>query len=163
MHKPELLQRVEPLRQRLAAAQVELALCVEEVFELLEVLASAGARIRDFNPGQRDPPDCVTLTGLSMPVVDRSTCTVLWHGHTCHMGLGIPFRIFERLARRPNQFVSYDQLIEHVWLGAPRSDETLRSETRRVRRILRAAGMEDLAAAIKGRHRHYGLILQSER
>jgi len=149
--------RIETLRRRFAAIQVELALCVEELFELKRPAAAdegqgAGGRSR------RTEDDWLSRR----PVVDESTFTVLWAGKVCHLGCGLPFQLFQRLARRPNQWASYEALIEDVWLGALRSDEAIRSEIRRVRQKLKGAGLPDLAAAIKGSNRHYGLILQPD-
>jgi DNA-binding response OmpR family regulator len=154
--------RIESLRRRFAAVQVELALCVEELFELkrTDLKETTGAvdghavGARSFSPQEASP--------AARPIIDESTFTVLWAGKVCHLGCGLPFRLFERLARRPNQWASYERLIEDVWLGAPRSDEAIRSEIRRMRQKLKAAGLPVLAAAIKGRSRHYGLILQSD-
>ena len=155
-------QRIDDLRRRLAAAQVELALCVEELLHLVEPDREDAPPTRPSNPGGTTGQSAPRRKQAGIPVVDPTTYTVLWAGQVCHMGVGYPFKLIERLARRPNCLVSYDQLIQDVWLGDPRSDETLRSEIRRVRRTLRAAGMHDLAQAIKGRNRHYGLMLDPD-
>jgi DNA-binding response OmpR family regulator len=149
MKPAERAARIATVKARLATLQVELALCLEELFQLVD---SPPARSTN-SPSMPGPERAST------PVADPTTCTVLWNGRLCHLGPGVPFRLFEKLAGRPNRLFSYDQLIEHVWLGAPRSDETLRSEARRVRRLLRNAGMPELADALKGRSRHYGLML----
>lgn len=159
MKAPETAQRLEALRRRLAAVQIELALCLEDLLELADADSRPQATTRI--PGRVDSQTQTHNPRAPAPVVDPSTFTILWNGKTCHLGCGVPFRIFERLAKRPNQYASYNTLIQDVWLGAPRSDETLRSEVRRVRVLLRAAGMPELAAAMKGRNRHYGLILHT--
>ncbi len=157
MHRSEERSRLDTLRRRFAAVQVELALCVEDLFELLES-PSGSLPANSPNDISSGP---TSMRGLR-PVIDSDSCAVIWNGRVCQLGPGVPFRLFAKLAARPNCLFSYDQLIEHVWQGAPRSDETLRSEARRVRRFLRDAGMHDLADALKGRSRHYGLMLNSD-
>lgn len=151
MREAERAARIADVKARLAALQVELALCLEELFHVLHSPADRVASMPGAGPGR-----------APLPVVDPITRAVLWNGRVCHLAPGVPFRLFEKLAARPNRLFSYDQLIEHVWHGAPRSDETLRSQARRIRRLLRDAGMHDLADALKGRSRHYGLILDAE-
>ena len=152
-------QRLEALRRRLAAAQIELALCVEELLTLVtrepgDPPASSAPDLGRHATAAHRPRTTAT------PVVDPTTHTILWDGRVCHLGCGITFELFERLAKRPNQYASYERLFQDVWHGDTRSDETLRSEVRRIRRGLRAAGMGELARKLKGSNRHYGLILQ---
>ena len=64
-----------------------------------------------------------------------------------------------RLLRRVNQYVSYERLRDDVWYGETRSADTVRSAVRQLKLKLRTAGMSDLASAIKGQGRHYGLII----
>lgn len=93
------------------------------------------------------------------PIVDRTTFAVHWGGKTCYLGNTLPFRFLERLARRPNQLVPCDQLLDDVWRCC-RSREAIRSVVKVLRQKLSQAGMEDLAEAIDGTTaRHYGLIL----
>jgi hypothetical protein len=93
------------------------------------------------------------------PICDRSTFSVNWGGKACRLGNTLPFRLIERLARRPNQFFPYAQLLEEIWEG-PRSREAVRSVVKVLRCKLREAKMADLAAAIDGSSsHHYGLIL----
>jgi DNA-binding response OmpR family regulator len=95
---------------------------------------------------------------LTDVVVDRATFTVRWHGRSCFLGSSLPFRLFERLSRRPNQFVSYEQLYDEVWF-AQRSREAVRSVVKVLRQKLIRAGMRGLAQAIDGRTRdHYMLV-----
>jgi DNA-binding winged helix-turn-helix (wHTH) protein len=68
--------------------------------------------------------------------------------------------MLERLARRPNQFVSFDRLIRDVWDGHPKSDEAIRSVVKELRDRLRKGGMRRLASAIRGERRAYALVLK---
>ncbi len=59
------------------------------------------------------------------------------------------FRFVQRLARRPDTYLTYNELLRDVWDGV-RSDAAIRSVVKRLRRALREAGMDDLADAIDG-------------
>ena len=93
------------------------------------------------------------------PLVDSSTFSVLWAGETCPLRRTILFRLAERLARQPNQYITTDQLLRDVWEGGIKSPETIRSAVRHLRQRLSGAGMQDLAAAIHGTGGRYGMIL----
>jgi len=97
------------------------------------------------------------------PLIDRTLLSVQWHGKTCFLGNTLPFRFLERLARKPNQYFSYEQLLDDVWEG-PRSFSAIRSVVKVLRKKLVEAGMEDLANAIDGTVcRHYGLMLDKSK
>lgn len=85
--------------------------------------------------------------------------TVVYRGQACRFGPTTPFRLLARLARRPNQYFTYDQLIEDVWDGEPRTEAAIRSAIRQLRICLRDAEMGALASAIHGQSRCYGLML----
>jgi DNA-binding response OmpR family regulator len=97
------------------------------------------------------------------PIVDHSTLSLSWAGRSCHLGYTILFRLADRLSRRPNQYVTCDQLLSDVWEGGSRSPDTIRSAVRNLRERLSLAGMGDLAAAIRGCGGRYGLILGNGR
>lgn len=141
--KDELIRQVT---KRIAAAQVELALSVEE---LMALTATEGGYL-----GLSEPVD-----SPKRPVADRTTFSIRWSGKTCHLGLNVTFRLFERLARRPNCHVSYAELLQDAWLGDRRSDEAIRSAVRHLKAKLRKSGMEPLAVAIQAHRRHYVLNL----
>lgn len=87
---------------------------------------------------------------------------MIWIGRRCFLGRTLTFKLFERLARRPNQYVTYDRLLQDVWNGL-RSNEAIRSVVKELRRKLIDAGMSDLAEAIDGSNREcYGLILDGD-
>jgi DNA-binding response OmpR family regulator len=75
----------------------------------------------------------------------------------------LPLKLFERLARRPNQYLSYERLLDEVWEGT-RSFSAIRSVVKTLRGRLVKAGMADLADAIDGSvYRHYGLKLDKNK
>jgi len=83
-------------------------------------------------------------------VIDPAQRTVQFRGRTCFLGGRLPFRLLSRLARRPNTFVSHEDLLDDVWEGAVRSDDAVRSAVKALRQRLRKAGLGDLADAIDG-------------
>lgn len=154
MQLREQSERVDALRSRLATVQSEFVQCLEELFQLLDSMVdrSGGGHSTQCEFGWESP-------NTSQPVIDMSTLTVRWQGQTCRMDPGIPARILDRLLRKPGAMVSYDELMDSVWCGEIRSHATLRSEMSRIRQHLRSAGMDDLANAIRGRNRHYVVLL----
>lgn len=133
-------QRLADLLDQLSAAHTMAAIHTDEIRTLLRGGPAA------FASGTR-------------PLVDQATLCVLWAGKSCPLGDSYPFYLFERLCRRPNQFVPHEQLLRDVWDGDVRTYETIRSVVRHLRQRLRDAGMSDLADAIRCRGRRYGLIL----
>lgn len=101
---------------------------------------------------------CQHRLATDRPRIDTATFTVEWRGRYCDLGPGIPFKLLQRLSRRPGRFYSYDVLMTDVWKRRC-SNTTVRSAIKRLRRALCDAGMDDLAEAIKGRGECYGLIL----
>lgn len=93
------------------------------------------------------------------PVADKTLLSIRWRGKSCFLGNTLPFLFFERLARRPNQYFSYGQLLDDVWEGL-RASSAIHSVVKVLRRKLAEAGMADLAHAIDGSvYGHYGLRL----
>ena len=90
---------------------------------------------------------------------DTEMLTVTFQGKSCFLGNTLPFRLFVRLARRPNTYVAYEDLLADVWDGV-RTDEAIRSVVKTLRSKLREAKMSVLADAIDGSvPGHYGLRL----
>jgi DNA-binding response OmpR family regulator len=85
------------------------------------------------------------------PRVDHDELRVHFHGKTCLLGNTLPFRLLAYLLRRPNRYVTYEELLHHVWDGR-RSDAAVRSVVKRLRQQLRRDGMAELANAIDGSH-----------
>jgi DNA-binding response OmpR family regulator len=81
--------------------------------------------------------------------VDHERLQVGFHGRTCVLGNTLPFKLLERLARRPNTYVTHHELLSDVWEGI-RSESAIRSVVKRLKQTLRRHGMSELAAAIDG-------------
>jgi DNA-binding response OmpR family regulator len=95
-------------------------------------------------------------------IIDETTFSVRWADRTCRLGNTVAFRLLARLARRPNQLVSCETLLDELW-DRYTSREAVRSTVKILRRKLTAAGMEDLAAAIDGSTSHYYALTLAER
>lgn len=91
-----------------------------------------------------------TATPQEELFVDQSHLSVTFRGKTCFLGSSLPFRFLAHLAQRPNNYVTYTDLLEGVWLGCKRSDAAVRSTAKVLRKKLRRAGLADLAGAIDG-------------
>jgi len=136
------------LEETLAVLCQELEL--GEIESFYEPLLARGASANDSDDG-------------GQPVADETLLSIRWRGKTCFLGNTLPFRFFERLARRPNQYFSYERLLDEVWEG-PRSFSTIRSVVKVLRKRLVEAGMGDLAETIDGSVRgHYGLMLDKSK
>jgi DNA-binding response OmpR family regulator len=105
-------------------------------------------------------PSLTSATGTEMTIaVDRQTMTVRCEGRQCHLGFTLLFRVMEKLAARPNQYIRIEHLMAEVW-GAVRSSAAVRSAISDLRAKLTAAGMAKLAHRIDGSNRgHYALLL----
>jgi hypothetical protein len=105
-------------------------------------------------PGLR--PDPAAEPGLR---IDPALLSVHFRGKACFLGNTLPFKFLCRLARRPNTYVTYEDLLSEVWEGV-RSDDAVRSVAKTLRGRLRRAGLADLAGAIDGSvPGHYALRL----
>jgi DNA-binding winged helix-turn-helix (wHTH) protein len=94
-------------------------------------------------------------------IVDAGARTITFRGRTCRLGNTLVFRLMERLARRPNHFVTFDRLIRDVWDQQARSDEAIRSVMKELRRRLRKSRMTKLASAIRGQKKAYAIIFKT--
>jgi DNA-binding response OmpR family regulator len=151
----EETQRVADLAEQLSEALMTAAICADEIRAVLrtELDGHNPLRWRQSRDGKHRNPR------PQRPLVDSSTFSVFWAGKTCPLRRTILFRLAERLARQPNQYITADQLLRDVWEGGIKSPETIRSAVRHLRQRLSSAGMEDLAAAIHGTGGRYGLML----
>jgi DNA-binding response OmpR family regulator len=142
--------------QHLAVAQ---AGAVAEIERTMEVLSRAlGLEVRPNLSLAKSTND--SEGHRKIPVADRTTLSVLWCGQSCFLGNTLLFRFFERLARTPNRYVTYDDLLDDVWNGGMRESTTIRGVAKRLRDRLISAGMKDLARSVNGNESgHYGLIL----
>lgn len=151
----EKVQRLADLVAHLAETLMSAAVCADEIRAILH------AELDELRAARRDAPSkgAVRNAPDSRLLVDASTLSVFWAGRTCLLRQKTLFRLAERLARRPNQYITAGQLLEDVWDGGVKAPETIRSAIRHLRRRLSDAGMADLAAAIRGTGGGYGLIL----
>ena len=123
-----------------------LKICEHSLNELEEVIAASAdraapaGRIGNVLGSQLRDPSSLYHT----PLVDTAAMTVTWSGRTCHISSTILLGILDRLARRPNHYVTFDRLLRDVW-NATRSDFTIRSHVRHLKSRLVAAGMQKLA------------------
>lgn len=137
-------RRLAELVSEVDILQAELAGCLRAILSLLA----------------ENPPGPISSGGRpDFPVLDDNRFTVHWRGRSCELGCTLACKVLRRLARRPNFFVSCDQLRDDVWRQSECADGTIRSEVRHLRRRLRTAGMEELADAIRSRKRYYVLRL----
>lgn len=147
-------QRIQETLRKMAAAHAAAMAASEEVMALLSAEFEAATAFVTR-------PGTPTVTAADRPVIDRPMLSVSYGGRSCFLGNTLPFRFLERLLRRPNQYVSHQQLQDDVWEGEP-SPESIRSVVKELRRKLRFAGMDGLAKAINGKvARHYSLTLVS--
>jgi DNA-binding response OmpR family regulator len=146
------ITQADRLLRATAALRANLVTMLARVDELSDLVEQVGSRAASPAP--------VTLAVGKGPLqLDRTTFTVRWDGRSCALGHSTAFRLLERLARRPNEYVSTDRLLDELWLG-PRSYSTLRSTVCRLKSRLRGAGMSDLAVRIDGgAHGHYALLI----
>ena len=104
-------------------------------------------------------PPSLGLHRSETSILDEGTFSVRWANYTCRLGNTVAFRLLARLARRPNQYLSYKSLRDGIW-DECESDAAVQSAVKVLRRKLSAAGMADLAAVIDGSvSRHYALML----
>lgn len=149
----ERVQRLAGLATRLAEALMTAAVCADEVRAILQTeLEESGSRASPAKHPVRGEP-------RTRPLVDASTLSLFWAGKVCLLRQKTLLRLAERLARRPNQYVSAGELLEEFWEGGVKAPETIRSAVRNLRRRLSDAGMSDLAAAIRAAGGRYVLIL----
>ena len=157
MPREEDRERIIVLLKRLARIQTVGASCISELQGVIghwEGFSEAAGALANLLGSDEDP-----ALLFSRPIVDSAAMTVTWQGRTCSLGSTVLFRLMERLARRPNQYIPYDRLTSDVWDGC-RSDDAVRAAAARLRCRLKKARMPNLAKAIRGTGGHYGLILE---
>jgi DNA-binding response OmpR family regulator len=151
----EKVQRLAHLADQLTETIMTAAICAKELRSTIRAELDSEVAVRRHRSG-----DGLICSGMDeRPIVDHSTLSVSWAGKSCHLGYTVLFRLADRISRRPNQYVTGEQLLREVWEDGLRSPDTIRSTIRRLRDRLSLAGMQDLAAAIRGRGGRYGLIL----
>lgn len=156
---PETMQRLLQLVNQLVETLMTVAICAEELRSVIRDEHENLSPPARPHTGGNGRSELVHVAGR--PLVDRSTLSLSWEGRTCKLGYTVLFKLADRLSRRPNQYVTVDQLLRDVWNGDCRSPDTVRSAIRHLRQRLCSAGMHELAGAIRGRGGHYGLILDN--
>ncbi|MFO0831546.1 MAG: winged helix-turn-helix domain-containing protein [Phycisphaerales bacterium] len=147
-HSDRILKATRALRTSLVAVIAN----VDELSDLIERLPTIAT----------PPVSAVAVSGSGALQLNRATYTVQWDHKSCFLGYTMAFRVLERLARRPNEYISTDRLLEELWV-ATRSSSTVRSTVCGLKAKLRAAGMRDLAEFIDGSNSgHYALMLPKE-
>lgn len=145
----------QTLRETLAMLATTHAAVAEQIERTIFLLTVA-IESEDSNMGMK--PTTVSNV-IQSPFVDRQTLSIHWRGASCHLGNTLLFRFFERIARSPNCYVTYRDLLNDVWRG-PRDHSTIRGVVKRLRDRLADSGMTELAAAIDGSASgNYGLML----
>lgn len=84
------------------------------------------------------------------PLVNASTFTVEWRGRRCDLGPSIPFKLLQRLLRRPDRYHAYHVLMADVW-NRRCSHAAVRSAVKRLRRALCEAGMGTRCSQLQAR------------
>jgi hypothetical protein len=102
--------RVFRLSQQLSDSIISAAICAQEIRKVT-VAANGG---RNGN-GRGGVAGLSPTKGGPRPIVDASTMSVLWHGRSVHLGTTLSFRVLERLAQRPDQYISYGDLLHDAW------------------------------------------------
>ena len=103
-------RRLNALAGQLAEALMTAAICAREIQAAVRTEideADLGHRPDGFVPRPPDP--------VERPLLDESTLSVIWKGKTLHLGNTLAFRLLERLARCPNQYVTHLDLLRDVW------------------------------------------------
>jgi DNA-binding response OmpR family regulator len=152
---PETTQRLANLSTQLAETLMTAAICTDEIRAILRTECAGHTAVRR---GQSRDGELRNLP-RRRPLVDSSTLSVFWAGRTCPLRHTVLFRLAERLARQPNQYIAAGDLLHDVWEGGVKSPDTIRSTVHRLRKRLSAAGMRDLATKIHGTGGRYGLML----
>lgn len=153
---PEKQERIRQTLKSLAEAQAATITLMEEALAMMTEELSLDPITFWKSRGSPSPFALPKKTTL----FDTEMLTITFQGKSCFLGNTLPFRFFVRLARRPNTYVTYEDLLSDVWDGT-RTDEAIRSVVKTLRSKLRQARMGALAEAIDGSvPGHYGLRLE---
>jgi DNA-binding response OmpR family regulator len=148
-------EQIRQVLQRLAASYAATMKLMELALALME---------EEFSFEQQTPFQFGTRIKhqrSSRLEIDRSTLSVNYRGRPCFLGNTLMFRLIEQLAKRPNKYLPYEDLLADVW-QCDRSDGAIRSVVKRLPGSLRGHGMEHIAQAIDGSvPGHYALRLPS--
>lgn len=130
-----------------------------ELFEQTLSLLSDELALDPVSFWRRRPAETPPDASSDRPTFDRELLTITFRGRTRFLGSTLCFRLLERLALRPNAYLTYEELFTDVWEGV-RSDSAVRAAIKRLRQNLRRLEMPELAEAIDGSvPGHYALKL----
>ncbi|MSR55693.1 MAG: hypothetical protein EXS09_20790 [Gemmataceae bacterium] len=147
-------RRMHALVTQLTEALMTAAICAQEI-QVAVRTEIADAELGHSRNGMVPRPS----DSMERPLLDESTLSVIWKGKTLRLGNTLTFRLLERLARCPNQYVTHLDLLRDVWEDELLSIASIRSLVRELRRKLSNGGLTELAAAIRGLNGHYVLSL----
>lgn len=147
--------RLKGLTSQLAETLMTAAICVEEIRNVVRT------EIDIVSEDECGPCKGRSRSSVAQlrPLMSESTLCVMWKGRSLHLGHTLAFRLLDRLARRPNQYVTHLDLLRDVWDDEYLATATIRSVVRHLRRRLREGGMTELADAIRGHNGRYILEL----
>jgi DNA-binding response OmpR family regulator len=147
-------ERIQLTLRKMARTHATAITLLEQTLSILQM----SSELEESALGTTGTPDEKDILD-SRPIVDHALLSIVYRGKSCFLGNTLPLKLFERLVRRPNQYLSYGQLLNEIWAGT-RTHDAVRSVVKILRNKLRQAGMQDLAEAIDGSAAgHYGLIL----
>ena len=145
-------QRLLQLTRQLSETLVTAAYCADEIRTIVIV--------EQEHSDSGDTTRRAAKYGTNgRPLLDQTTFSVTWHGKTLHLGHTRCFWLLARLARRPNQYVAHNDLLNEVWDDDELATATIRSTVCQLRGRLRRCGMHGLATAIRGHNGHYVLAI----
>jgi DNA-binding response OmpR family regulator len=153
----EKVIRMSKLANQLAEIIMAAAICAEEMRTGIQAEvdksfgAAATSSARNITPNLQHNSE--------RPVLHESTLCVNWKGKSLYLGHTRSFWLLDRLARRPNQYVTHLDLLHDVWDNEELSTSTIRSVVRHLKCKLRVGDMHDLADSIRGRNGRYILIV----
>lgn len=115
------------LTSRLVEALMTAVICTQELRAALHTdVAQNGTSNGSTNANSLRGQQRLTVR----PLLDESTLCVIWNGKSLHLGHTRAFRLMERLARRPNQYVTHVELLRDVWDDEALTIATIRSVDR---------------------------------
>jgi DNA-binding response OmpR family regulator len=148
--------RLSQLSKQLVDSLMSAAICAQEIRAEIAAVCSDD----DGQTAQpRGAPGGESSHDGRRPLLDESTLSVTWRGNSVHLGHTRAFWLLDRLARRPNQYVTHLDLLHDVWDDEELSTATIRSAVRHLRRRLDDGGLGELAAGIRGHNGRYMLAL----
>jgi len=87
------------------------------------------------------PESSEVQTEMNGLVVDQEQFTVSYKGQECFLGNTIQFRLFERIARKPGKWFSFNELKDDVWSDDLMGDATVGRTIRLLRAKLKTDGL----------------------